>query len=391
MKQFIQLSVTEFKRIFSNNVVMLIFFCAPLLYGILFGYTYKKAKIEKLPVAVVDMDHSFMSDKIIDALNDNENLKILKVYTDETNLQHEVIYYNYQAVITIPEGFYANLNQKRYPEINVDINMANILTANFASRGIQTVLATLNAGIEIEALKKQGIPPSQAATMYEPFKTNYNRLFNPGNNYMSFMWPGLMGALIQQVFFLALALVFARDFEDNYFSVLVQKTRWSPYLIVLKVLPFYLLGSLVWLIAICLFKWFNIGFDILNTPMLFMSFLLTTAAIFVGVLFSIAFPNQLKATEVLMVIATPGFILSGFTWPLSGMPWIIQKVAGIIPLTHYLEAFRKIAVYGGSWRDIQPQINALLWIIIIAGTLSALLLQIRILKERKKLSAIGHK
>jgi ABC-2 type transport system permease protein len=38
---------------------------------------------------------------------------------------------------------------------------------------------------------------------------------------------------------------------------------------------------------------------------------------FIGVLVSILVPNQLKATEILMVIATPSFILSGFTWPLS--------------------------------------------------------------------------
>jgi ABC-2 type transport system permease protein len=39
---------------------------------------------------------------------------------------------------------------KRHPEIRVDLNMANIVNANTASKAIQSVLMTLNAGIEIE-------------------------------------------------------------------------------------------------------------------------------------------------------------------------------------------------------------------------------------------------
>jgi ABC-2 type transport system permease protein len=48
---------------------------------------------------------------------------------------------------------------------------------------------------------------------------------------------------------------------------------------------------------------------------------------FIGVLVSILVPNQLKATEILMVIATPSFILSGFTWPLSQMPVWVQAIS----------------------------------------------------------------
>jgi ABC-2 type transport system permease protein len=47
---------------------------------------------------------------------------------------------------------------------------------------------------------------------------------------------------------------------------------------------------------------------------------------FIGVLVSILVPNQLKATEILMVIATPSFILSGFTW-LSQMPVWVQAIS----------------------------------------------------------------
>ena len=52
MKTFQILLRREFKRIFSNNVLLAIFFGAPVLYGILFGYVYQQAKVVDLPIAV---------------------------------------------------------------------------------------------------------------------------------------------------------------------------------------------------------------------------------------------------------------------------------------------------------------------------------------------------
>lgn len=62
---------------------------------------------------------------------------------------------NMTAIVTIPDRFEANIQQKRYPEVSVDINGANMLTGNYAATGIQTSLTVINAGIEIETLKKK--------------------------------------------------------------------------------------------------------------------------------------------------------------------------------------------------------------------------------------------
>ncbi len=384
MKKFIQLTGTEFKRIFSNSLVMAIFFGAPLLYGLLFGATYKKGKIDKLPIAVVDYDGTTSSAKMIEAFNENEYLKVAKVYADNQKLMAGIIQQNYQAIITIPERFEADINQRRYPELMVDLNMSNILTANFASRGVQTVLSTLNAGVEIETLKKQGLSPGLAETRYEAFKVTYNRLFNTSGNYLNFMWPGLMGAIMQQIFLLALALVFARDFEDGYFAKLIQYSRISLVHLLLKALPFYLLGIIVWGMVIFLHYGFFMNGNIFANGMLALTLIFTTACILLGMLFSIIIPNQLKATEFLMVIATPGFVLSGYTWPASGMPVILQSLGNALPLTHFLNGFRKIAIYGGTYSDIKNEMHALTWMSVIFFLLIVISLQIKIWRWTKR-------
>ena len=86
MKNFVLHIKTEFGRIFSNPVVVLIFFAAPLLYGVLSANIYKKGKLTELPVVIIDEDHSALSSKIIDALNDNETIRVVKVQFEAGNI-----------------------------------------------------------------------------------------------------------------------------------------------------------------------------------------------------------------------------------------------------------------------------------------------------------------
>jgi len=208
-------------------------------------------------------------------------------------------------------------------------------------------------------------------------------MYNPAGNYKELMMPGIFGTVMQQVLFLALALVFTRDVEDGYFRKLVKTSRWAVYHVLLKITPFILLSALLWLIIGLFFPLFNIGMPVFTLPMLVLVTVFTVACMLMGMLFSLLLPSQLKATEFLMVLATPSFLLSGYTWPTEAMPVLVQRVADIIPLTHFLHGFRKAAIYGGTLNDIQPQLLALGVIAIVCLFTLLLILQWRISTMRR--------
>ena len=181
-----------------------------------------------------------------------------------------------------------------------------------------------------------------------------------------------------------MALVFARDFEDGHFDLLINQSRFSLYHIALKSIPFLLMIPVIWMIISFLIPYFKIDIDIFNLPMLVLATLLTLASMCIGMLFSIAIPSQLKATELLMVISTPAFILSGFTWPTLAFPDAIANIAQFIPSTQFLNGFRKIAFYGGDLASIKPEINTLLLIIVVTFISMLVLLQFKIFSSIKK-------
>lgn len=383
MKKFWRLVGREFKLFASNRVASLIFIGAPILYALLIGAVYKDASVKELPVIVVDLDNTPLSNKFIDAIDDNQYLHVVKTQYETGNLRDEMVRNNYVAVVTFPDRFEADIQQKRHPEIDVDINGANMLTANYASTGMQTVLGVLNAGIEIETLKKKGMPTPVAEEQFEAFKINQTRFFNPSSNYLLFLWPGILGTVLQTVFLLALALSFAKEYEDDTFRDLIRYSKRPSFLLLTKSIPYWLMGTALWFPLIRgFFPLFHVGLVQSVGAYILVSALFILCITFMGIAVSIIMDTQLKATEVLMIVATPSFIISGQTWPLASMPSYVRVLADMIPLTHYLEAFRKLILCNATLSDILPQVYALLALLVLCYITAYFSLKYRIARAK---------
>ncbi|WP_410220995.1 ABC transporter permease [Pedobacter sp.] len=387
MRTFFGLLKREFAMFWNNSVLRILFIGAPIMYGVLLGYVYNKGKVTHLPIIVVDHDQSKLSKRAIEMMGDNEVLSIAALQFDENNLSRLMIEKDAASVVIIPEGFEKQVLTKKYPEITTIVNTANVLTANYASTAIQVVLGTLKVGVQLETLRKQGVPENLLMSQYEPFKTTFIKKNNRSTNYMYFLWPGILATVLQQVLMLGLALSFASEFENNTFKELVHKSSSTFKLLMVKIIPYLIMSFGIWLLYWFFTWWFKIPFYENLGALTLIAGLFVVSVCFIGVLVSILLPNQLKATEVLMVIATPSFILSGFTWPLSQMPVWIQDIASIIPLIHFLPIFRILIIENGPVDLTYPYINKLLVITIIGFVLSFIALYIKkrkVLKESKR-------
>jgi ABC-2 type transport system permease protein len=384
MQTFLELLKREFKLFWQNKVLRLLFIGAPLFYGIMLGYVYEKGKVTHLPILVVDEDRSEMSSKVIQMFQDSEVLHISALLYEQKNLSQITVQKEAACVVIIPKGFEKMVLTRKYPEIVTIVNASNILTANYASTAIQLCLGTLKVGVQQETLRKQGVPEKIISSQYEPFKTTFVKKYNRSSNYMYFLWPGVMGAVLQQVILLGLALSFASEFEQGTFKKLVKKCPSLTKLISIKILPYLIMSFGLWILYWFFTLWFRIPVNDNALPLTIVAGIFIIATSFMGILVSIIIPSQIKATEVLMVVATPSFILSGFTWPLSQMPVWVQGVANAIPLTHLLKAFRVLTIEKGLFSQVYDSIIYLLLISFICGILSYIALYYKkksVLKE----------
>lgn len=389
MKQINYLLKREFRLFFTNKTMLSVFFMAPVFYALLIGFTYQSGKVENIPVILVNHDNTPLSNQVVEMLQDSKSLKILNYISEPANLKDETIKTEAAAVIVIPERFEAMMLQKKYPEVNVYVNTSNVLTANFATKAIQQILGTFSAGAEIKALQKKGMNADIAKTQFEPFKANYITLFNTTSNYLIFMWPAMMAVVLQQVILLAMAVTFSEEFKrESFLKDFAGKEKYAIVVMTIKCLPIWIFANF----NILFFYLCSLYFKIPAPDHIGNFFLLTAAFVIaatnLGVLVSILVPDALKATQILMVIASPAFIISGFTWPSYAMPEFIKSFTAIIPLTPYLEALKIMVVQNGSDFLTKKHLVHLLilgWVYFILGWI-ALKIKIHFLMKKYKIS-----
>lgn len=385
MKNIFHLIIREFKLFFKNPVLPVLFFGAPILYGILMGNVYKKGNVTDLPIIVVDEDNTTTSHKVIQMLNDNESIYVSDVLPSTFNTKEIALKNGSEVVLVIPRNFQADILQQKNPEIVYFVNASNTLTSNTASIAIATVLGTMKAGITIQSLQKKGVPAFVANQSYEPFKSTMIRQNIRSGNYLYFMLPGVLLTVFQQVLLLGLALSFAQEFETGSFKELISKTSNPFKILFVKTFPYIFMSIFIYILYYGFGMFYDMKLQTEFWPFFYSAIVFILAVCFMGFLVSILLPNQLKATEVLMVVATPSFILSGFTWPMSQMPKWIQAISDCIPLTHYLKIFRILFIEKGNPSLIQPHLNSLIIIGSICFVLSLAILTIKVNRTKREL------
>ena len=386
MKNFLSLLKREFRLFFQNKVLMVLFLGAPIMYGVLIGGVYKKGKVTNLPIIVVDEDRSPLSKQLIDMFNESEVIYVADVLNDAFKAKERALETESTVVVQIPRNFSSNINYSRNTELTLFVNASNTLTSNYAMMAVNVAAGTMKAGIQIKAQQKKGVPEFVATQQYEPFKTTIIKQNIRSGNYLYFMLPGVLFTVLQQVMMLGLALSFASEFEKGTFGELVGRCRNVFGLIFVKILPYILMSIFIFLLYYGFSVYYRMPLHLEGFAFYGYTLLFLLAVAFIGILVSIAIPSQLKATEILMVIATPSFILSGFTWPLSQMPDWIVAIANGIPLTHYLQIFRTMVIEQGSAVNVSSSVWGLAIIAGITLLLSVILLQLKIKKVTTKVS-----
>lgn len=384
MKKFIHLIKREFRLFFSNNVLRLLFIGAPILYGVLIGAVYQKGKITDLPIIVVDQDQSPMSAKFINMLEETESIEVKAVLPALHGAEKRAIEDDATVIVNIPSEFTSGIQQNRLPEITIFVDASNTLTSNTALMAVNGVAMTMKAGIQIESQMKKGVPEYVATQNYEPFKTTIIKQSIRSGNYLYFMLPGVLLTVFQQILLLGLALTFASEYENGTFKELVKKMPNPLGMLVVKIIPYMIMSIGILLLYWGFSKYYNMVIGGAFWAFSLSTFIFILAVCGIGVLVSIILPNQLKATEVLMVVATPSFILSGFTWPLSQMPTWVQFIAELIPLTHYLKIFRVLYLNHAGVSHIYAPVIAMSIIAVICLTLSAIILHYKIKQVKSK-------
>jgi len=116
-------------------------------------------------------------------------------------------------------------------------------------------------------------------------------------------------------------------------------------------------GVILMVLAVALF-----GVTIQGNIILVFGLLLLGVFSFVGlgiVLTSFA-SDQQTATMLMTTLMFPMMFLSGVFFPIQQMPWYMQDISKVLPLTYATDALRKVMVLGATIPDITTELTILI-------------------------------
>ena len=325
-------------------------------------------KVYDVPMMVIDHDNSQISRSMTQALDSNEAFKLAGYLNSPEEFTDAVRAGKAYACVYFPENFERDIKRGKQARVAVMLDVTNILIGNVTYKAAATVIGTYSSGVQVQKLMMRGTPTSAVRPSIIPINAEYRAWFNPTWNYLNFLLLGLMGTIIQQVTLLTVALGLSKEWEKKTATSLLGLTHRPIVALTGKFLAYMVLMLPVALICLSV-TFYHFGAPntggvglVVGVTSLFVALLCLA-----GVAVSGLTRDSLYSTQLLMMVAVPSFILSGYTWPAFAMPTALQYISFALPLTHFLTIMRRVTLMGAPIRYLtMPLLTLGVWLIVAA-------------------------
>ena len=366
LKEFLQLRRDTWAR-FRLTV-------PPLVQVILFGYA-ATFEVFNVSTAVLDLDHSQESRELVSRFGFSGRFNIAKIAQTPDEIRSAIDRSDASVAIVIQAGFAEDLRKGQSAPAQIIVDGTNSNTALIALGYVNEIVATYAQDMAQDLARRLHAgqpPPPHLAIEPRPW-------FNPDYNSRWFFVPGVIATLtlVMVVNLTSFAIVRERE-VGTLEQIMVTPIR--PFEFILgKTIPFFCVGLvLTALIAAAGTLWFKIPFVGNPFVLLLGTSLYLLSVLGIGLFISTICSTQQQAFATNFFVVNPLFTLSGFSFPISSMPQLMQWLSAINPMTYYLIVIRGAFLKGVGLSVLWPQMLAL------AG-LGFALLTMSVLRFRKSL------
>lgn len=373
------ISLRELRRIGKSKTLYLLLVILPILLFIFLSLIYKNGVVRDLPIAIYDEDNSELSRLVIRSIDATPSMEATETINSIEEIKTEFRKGNIQGAFYFPPDFEKNIKAGKNSTVVVYKNTANLVIGNLILKDGSTAIRTISAGALLKKLKARNMHAEKAMNFINPIRIETHYLFNPAYNYFNYLIPGILPMLLQMIIMVSACITMNNEFAQNTFSSLLKEANGKiTNIIIGKALPHILISTATALGIIgIIFPLFGVQiegsyFGLLG---LFVLFIITSFSL--GFAISCIFNSQLMATELAVIINTPAFLFSGFTFPNWSMPALHNLYSQLIPFTHFLKGYIKIYQMGAPIKYITPQVISLLLFLFPSLIISIVFLKIR--------------
>jgi ABC-2 type transport system permease protein len=361
--RWVGIIVKEFIQLKRDRLTFGMIIGIPVLQLILFGYAINSDP-KRLPTAVLSADASAYSRTLLAAMQTSGYFRIEKHVADEKELENLLAHGDVQFGITIPENFGRKLVRGERPVLLVEADASDpAAIGNAVAALTQIAAAALSRDLSGPLAELKAAP--------SPVDLRVHRRYNPEGVTAYNIVPGLLGTILTMTMVLMTGLAMTRERERGTFENLLSTPALPIEVMTGKIIPYILIGLIqVTLIVAAALALFEVPMQGSALLLYFVVLIFIAANLTLGITFSSIARNQLQSMQMTFFFFLPSILLSGFMFPVRGMPEWAQWLGSLLPLTHFLVLVRGIMLKGNALHELWPAIwpiLAFMLVVILVG------------------------
>jgi ABC-2 type transport system permease protein len=372
-------------ELFRNRLGLVMLILMPLFMMVMVGYIYPSSNtLSNVPVALANQDAPFYGStagsqaflSVLQGINNSTGMLTITNATGVDEIKDLVQKGDVEGGIVIPGNFTQSLisgeqgtviivTDQSNPQVSLTIQAA--LTAVFQQMGTQVARNTVKG-------LNSTVNENNSLAIVQPYNIQTEGVVSGHFSYFDFIAPGIVAMTVMMSVMTGLPAAISHEREIgtldgmmvapiNRLSIILGKTLAQTARGLLQ-------GAIILTLATVLF-----GVTIHGSILLVVGLLLLGVFSFVGlgvVLTSFA-KDQETAMMLMMTLMFPMMFLSGVFFPIQQMPWYMQDISKVLPLTYASQALRKVMVLGAGVPAIATELTVL---IVFGAVMTAIALPV---------------
>lgn len=360
MKRLIALTWKELLQLKRDHISMRLIVGIPLMQLIIFGYAINY-DVKHLTTVVLDESRSYDSRELVAKMDATDYFDIVGRVDSFEELQQAVDSATASVGLVIDHDYGKDRHRGTPAKALLIVNASDSTTSTQA----MSIVNGITSGISLGTLRRRANWNSSSM----PIDMRIRPWYNPELKTSNFIIPGLIIVVLTFTLIQFTAGSIVKERELGTLEQLQVTPLTRTQLIVGKILPFILIGYVQLTLLVLAMRWL-FGVDVQGSvPALYLLVGLFIAAVLgLGIFVSTIAQTQTQATQLSMMFLLPFVFLSGFIFPIGGMPTFFQWLTYFVPAKYAVDIVRGIVLRGATATDLIQPIGLLgLYTVAIIG------------------------
>jgi len=352
-KRLIKVAFAEWKLFYTDAAAVLLLVVAGVLYAFYYPTPYMNQTVSKVPVAVVDLDHTVMSRQLTQMSHASQQIDVRYVFSDmreaEEALADEKIY----GFMVIPQDMEKTLRNGGTANVNVFTHGAYVMLHGNIGTAFTTCALTVGATTKVKriALGKR-VPAAKAIAMRDPTPISIQTLYNNTGSYANYVVPSVLVLILQQTLVIGICVLggarahrrFRRKLRDS-----AVENELMPYRYFGRSLAYFLhYCSFILFYHFVIYNLFDFPRRGQLLPMVAFAVVFLFSTINFGMVLSQVFLRRETSMQIFLYMSIPILFLANFSWPTDLMPSWMYGLSALLPSTFAVPAWLSIQQRGAD-------------------------------------------